>query len=313
MSNLNTTTAAILKQSTGNALTEIAIVRNGIRPGSGLRQMTPAPAQDTADMGHNLQIQIDQIKQALAIPPPPITDFQVVDANGALIGWIGTQDVGNVSFVGAWFKDIYIGGIDAAHAVITANDSGVVINGASITLNLNGVTTVISNGHAPSDADVESLTSIDNATGDYSYVNPFEFQSDHQVSPGVYTNCANFGQTGGDGLWQILSSDHLTRMTANVSPGGGARINMVDVFGDAAIYSAARTQAPTINALTSLEFNGTPGISLSTSFGTSLSVSTGTAVTSVTGTGVSSTTGTFVTGVTLNLTGNVFTGGLLTA
>lgn len=69
-----------------------------------------------------------------------------------------------------------------------------------------------------------------------------------------------------------------------------------------------------INAGTGYFIAGTPGIDLSTSFGASLSVGTGSAITSVTGPGVTGTTsGVFVTGVTLNLTGNTFSKGLLTA
>ena len=67
-------------------------------------------------------------------------EIEVYDTFGSLIGWIGVSS----PYVGAWFKQLYIGGASPASAVIVADSSGdVTIDGAIFTLTTSGVTTTI--------------------------------------------------------------------------------------------------------------------------------------------------------------------------
>jgi hypothetical protein len=91
--------------------------------------------------------------------------------------------------------------------------------------------------------------------------------------------------------------------------GGTIQIQLNAINGDATIgrdVLAGRT----VDAITGFSRNGVAGLSVSRSFGTSLTVNTGSAVTGTPGAGQS--TGTFVTGVSLNVTANTFSGGILT-
>jgi hypothetical protein len=124
---------------------------------------------------NSLQRQIDQLKSALATEQT-IQEFEVTDSNGGLIAWIGSKVVAGVTYLGGWFKQIYIGGTSAATAKIVADANGnVTITGASIILIANGVTTIINNINGIS-GEVESLVSkITGATGAYTSVTPFSF------------------------------------------------------------------------------------------------------------------------------------------
>lgn len=78
--------------------------------------------------------------------------FRIYDHSGNPIGWIG-DDTANSGFVGAWFKQLYVGGSGPAAAPFEVNSSGQLsINMTSTTagsvpfqLVLNSVTTEISN------------------------------------------------------------------------------------------------------------------------------------------------------------------------
>ena len=69
------------------------------------------------------------------------TRFTVKDSVGNTIGFIGDNGAG---FVGAYLINLRVG-TDINNPVILASSSGVSINGAPLTLNLNGITTVIDN------------------------------------------------------------------------------------------------------------------------------------------------------------------------
>lgn len=51
-----------------------------------------------------------------------VTELQIRDSGGTLLGWIG-RDPG-ATYNGGWFKNLYVGGSDAASARIVANSSG---------------------------------------------------------------------------------------------------------------------------------------------------------------------------------------------
>ena len=69
------------------------------------------------------------------------TRFRVNDAGGSQVAFIGDNGAG---FVGGYFVNLLIGPTIGA-PVISANSGGVTINGAPITLNANGITTIITN------------------------------------------------------------------------------------------------------------------------------------------------------------------------
>jgi hypothetical protein len=178
MPNIQTTSAAQLLRATGNAGLQIAMVAKGpkVTSTAGIAVSVPEAAHVQA-MGESFQRQLDAFKQVLLAPPPPVQKFNVVDAMGALIVWIGSAIVGGVTYLGAWFGNIYIGGTDASNAPIVADAAGnVTITGATITLTKNGVKTTIGNDMGP-DGLTDSLSSedISVANGQLTTVNPFAF------------------------------------------------------------------------------------------------------------------------------------------
>jgi hypothetical protein len=63
-----------------------------------------------------------------------VSKLTIFETLGSLIGWIG-DDTGSSGFVGAWFKQVRIGGTGPSGAPIQADSSGVVtINGAKFTM-----------------------------------------------------------------------------------------------------------------------------------------------------------------------------------
>ncbi len=82
-----------------------------------------------------LQQQIDSIMQVLRGDIPQPSSYAVTDPTGKLLAWIGYNVVNNVVYQGGWFKQFYVGGTDAAHAVISSDINGnVTIDGATIKL-----------------------------------------------------------------------------------------------------------------------------------------------------------------------------------
>jgi hypothetical protein len=160
------------QQNPGNALTEVAKIRI-----DGQKPWGPEVSGDMAQAIHNLQNQLDVHWRAISSTPQPLQTFSVVNAMGALIGWIGSRVVGVTNYIGAWFREIRIGGTDASNAAIVADSSGnVSITGAAITLNRGGVLTTIQNNAGP-DGLTESLNSLDItvAHGQQTIVTPYSF------------------------------------------------------------------------------------------------------------------------------------------
>ncbi len=124
-------------------------------------------AQSGSAVG-SIQQQIDSIMGVLRSPIPQPDTYAVTDPNGNLIAWIGYNVVDNVVFQGGWFKQFYVGGTDAAHAVISSDAAGnVTINGATIILAGTGGTIVL-------DPSVPDITVTDLA-GDIITIEPTRF------------------------------------------------------------------------------------------------------------------------------------------
>ncbi len=183
--------------------------RGDVRPGAGrvksFREIGNVDVSrltaNVADNFVNLQFQIDQINAALA-QQQSIQSFAVTNAVGQLIAWIGDTLVSGIQYMGAWFKQLYIGGSSAATAKIVADASGnVSINGATITINSGGTLTTINNAVNPWSTNAASLTSTHIATGEYSMVDPFNF---------AILNAANLPlvrlSNGGGGLGYVFTN-----------------------------------------------------------------------------------------------------------
>ena len=93
------------------------------------------------------------------------TRFKVVDSSSNTIGFIG--DDSSIPFVGAYFVNLRIGP-NISTPIISASSSGVTIDGAPLTLNLNGITTSINNGLDPIGSTYAGLKIADNTSGWYS-------------------------------------------------------------------------------------------------------------------------------------------------
>lgn len=298
MPNLQTTSAAQLLRATGNAGLEIANVRKG--------QKGNAPADSVANMGENFQRQIDAIKQVLLTPPPPVTQFNVIDSLGALIAWIGSSVITGVTFFGAWFRNLYIGGTSAADAKIIADaDGNVTINGATITLTKNGVKTTIQNTAGP-DGVTESLTSEDITIshGQFTAITPFYFIC-WEWNPGLaqYEAVAALRGTGA-GAGRLL----ITKI------GGGPEVLLA--ADGAGAPQALVTDSTNTSYLRPLDVgsgggftaSGIPGISTTDALVTSISVSTS-SISYAAGTN----TATFVDGVSTSTSSAGYTGGIRTS
>ena len=83
----------------------------------------------------SLQQQIDKIMGVLRGDIPQPSTLLITDPTGNPVAWLGYAIVNNVVYQGGWFKQFYIGGTDAANAVITTDINGnVTISGAEILL-----------------------------------------------------------------------------------------------------------------------------------------------------------------------------------
>lgn len=311
---LAATTAAILSKSTGNAQSNI----------NNLRTLRDRSSSEAASMGDSLQSQINSVVGAL-MNPGAVTQIQVVDQTGALIGWIGSQIIGGVSYEGGWFLDLYIGGTGPANAVITANGGGVTITNAPIKLTSNGVETDINNETLPAWGAGVSLVSIDTSVthGDQSFIAP-QAMGVFSWNGTALTSVAVFGDGGsGQGFLELNGVGNSDQIAMNIDP---AAITLTDGTHTCSIgpttINVATIDATTLVNSPAYQASGTPGIGLSTSvitalssvsgginYGSSLTVNTST--TGVFGTpGAGQTNGTVVTGVTLNTTHTaVVTGG----
>lgn len=311
MPQLTPSTVSILppNQTSGGSLKEKAVSLRYNTHGSPDAQLWSTAGEAFS----NAQSQIDNIVNALRSPLPQPQVIQITNPKGVLIAQIGNiVGANNVAYPGIWAQDVYIGGTGPDTAVIVANSNGVVINGAEIILTANGVQTIINNSNDPVTGFTESITSIDVSTtnGGYSFLSPYHFDM-------LFYNGTSYVPT-----IQLNNNANSDIAVSNNGSGGSHTIILASVTPEVIVFDGTNTATLSsvllrvngVNAVTSLEFNGVPGISTTTSFGTSLSVSGASALTSATGPGVTGTTSaTFVTGVSLNVTSNTFSGGLLTA
>ena len=201
---INATIKSLLAKSPGNSSADSSRIRSA-------KQFNPV---DIANAVDSIQRQLNAVVNALQANTS-VQDFTVTDKDGALIGWIGSQVVSGASYVGAWFKQIWIGGTNAANAVISTDTSGnVTINGAMITLNSNGVTTTIQNTN--SGLGVLSLKSLDNGTGFWSAVTPFGFS----LADNTAFQVALLGSSGGHGALILKDNANSNNITLRTNPGG---------------------------------------------------------------------------------------------
>jgi hypothetical protein len=89
----------------------------------------------------NVQDQIDQVISYLRQPSPHEEVLQIIDQKGNLIGWIGYQVQNNVSYEGAWFSNLWLGGTSPTDALISFTyDSDIVtFNNVALTVNNSNV------------------------------------------------------------------------------------------------------------------------------------------------------------------------------
>lgn len=215
-SNLNTTGNSLLNKASGSIGLNTAIIRNGAN--------NVAPAADTANALENLQKQVNAQGQALQQLLPSLQKFQVNDTSGGLIAWIGSFIVGMATYFGAWFKTLYVGGTNASNAPFVADANGnVTINGATITLNKNGVLTTLNNSTGP-DGLTDSLTSQDVSGGpthgQLTAVGPFSFVCwFYNTTSGMYEPVASL-RSSGSGEGRILLSRINSGNAVSLATGG---------------------------------------------------------------------------------------------
>lgn len=140
------------------------------------------------------------------------------DATGT-IGWIGSSGI----YKGGWFKEFYAGGSGPASAVIIGTAAGgLSINGAPLTLTLNGVTTKITNELVQ--GGFQGLQIYESATGNSGVV----------ITPGAINILGNIssGQrvflAGGSGLvgqLRLYDTASTARVTLSASVGGITCLN----------------------------------------------------------------------------------------
>lgn len=273
-------------------------------------------AADVANAINSLQRQLDALTKALQ-QEQVITQFEVTGTSGSLIGWIGSKVVGAVSYIGAWFQQLYIGGTSAANAKIVADASGnVTINGATITLNSNGTLTTINNSVNPWSSNAASLTSTHVATGDYSMIDPYNLAIlDVASAPLVHlSNVLGVGQvtaTGAGSFGSVLVSgaggnSHLFTTELQITNGTTRTMTLDNST------SIISLNGPLGNTFVqddgvdtpSYAVSGTPGIDASDTLLKTVTPTTASAVTSV-----SSSISAFVTGVSVSTTTISYTAG----
>lgn len=233
MAGIGSKVSPILTQSAGNIRLEAERIRAA---GADL------DGKDVSNALNGIQSQLDSITKALA-RSGILQELIVTDTRGSLIGWVGDRIVNAVTYMGAWFKQLYIGGTGADDAKIVADASGnVTINGATITLSANGVLTTIENLNGP-DGLTESLTSLDITIphGQLTAVTPFAFKS---------------------WVWDPIGLAYVTTATLRTA-GGGGRVTLSKVnTGNLVILATDGTGSPFV-----LVTDGVTPVTLSPSLG----------------------------------------------
>jgi hypothetical protein len=168
--------------------------------------------------------------------------FGVYNASGSQIGFIGVES-GNE---GGWFKTLSVGGTSYSTGIVRADGSGnVTINGATLTLNLNGITTVISNATDGIGSVIAGMRITDNSTSYYtSYRANSVSLTDGSVS-------------------RVLIS------AGGGSPDPGGRVSVSNTSGSTTITLTGGTG---IVSASSFSIGATPGTTASTSVLTGLTV-----------------------------------------
>jgi len=114
-----------------------------------LRQSTRPESQQTGRALETIQTAVDRIHDLLSAPPSAPEEFFVTDPSGNLLFWVGSRVIDGKTYRGLAATEAYIGGVTAAAdpstAVIICDADGVRINGATIKLVRNGVTTTLNN------------------------------------------------------------------------------------------------------------------------------------------------------------------------
>jgi hypothetical protein len=186
------------------------------------------------------------------------TRFTVKDASNNTIGFIGDNGAG---FIGAYLINLRVG-TDINNPVITASSSGVSINGAPLTLNLNGVTTAIDNSFAAIAAGNAGFRTY-NTSGSTDAV---------VIAPGVISLSETLTSTtkfylnaaaGGDTLMSLYKNGggERIRLTANSS---GGIINLYGSGGAlASQLSASGITGPEIDVTTAVKVGGSTAIDAS--------------------------------------------------
>jgi hypothetical protein len=177
--------------------------------------------------------------------------FGVYNASGSQIGFIGVES-GNE---GAWFKTLSVGGTSYGTGKIRADSSGnVTINDATLTLNLNGVTTVITNANDTIGSLIAGMRITDNSTAYYtSYRANSVSLTDGSVS-------------------RVLIS------AGGGSPDPGGRVSVNNTSGSTTITLTGGTG---IVSASSFSIGGTPGVTNTTSPITSISTGSTSFVTGI--------------------------------
>jgi hypothetical protein len=177
--------------------------------------------------------------------------FGVYNASGSQIGFIGVES-GNE---GAWFRTLSIGGTSYGTGKIRADSSGnVTITDSTLTLNLNGITTVISNANDTIGSLIAGMRITDNSTAYYtSYRANSVSLTDGSVS-------------------RVLIS------AGGGSPDPGGRVSVNNTSGSTTITLTGGTG---IVSASSFSIGGTPGVTNTANPLTSISVSTASYVTGI--------------------------------
>jgi hypothetical protein len=273
MSSIQTTSSPILAKSPGTASPEIGRVRTA----KSLDRASPA----NAEMGENIQRQINAIVNALQAPVPQLETLQVTAPDGTLLGWIGTFSDNTGSYAGAWFKQLYIGGTSAADAAIVADSSGnVTIRDAEIVITGGGVQTTINNILDPVTGLTESIQSLDITipTGGYSFLSPYSFQmmafnaTTVSYQPGIEINNTNASGGGAD----IIISDAPSGGTKEIqlaTGGGGTPFIIVTDGTNTSRLTQAELTTGIVNATAAFQANGVAGSSTTIAYGSSITSS----------------------------------------
>lgn len=120
----------MISTSQGSIVPKGSLATTDVRPRiAALRRVPGAVTSLTADAIESLQQAHDKITKQLSSDLPALTKFEVADEKGALITWIGSRLINNLTYQGLWSKRLYVGGTDASNAPLFADNNGNVVIG----------------------------------------------------------------------------------------------------------------------------------------------------------------------------------------